>query len=941
MQEVGVRTKGFVLIASVLMWLAATPAYSVGKGGMKATVDKLASALMQTAADQFKAKQDSLGAATCIKVYDLDNSAYREYLIKAGEGFERYGAKETAKKAYETYLQKHGADPGVVVRLASLEYSENHYGRVVEILKQAPIVAFSQEHVCMMLAESHYALGQYDETAALLLQSKNQKTRRQLELLALASEKMGEYTGSLSYYDKLLALPPDKKRRQYDFHIALLYEELNQNDKAIRRYEQNLVEFPGDFPTYERLAALYLQMRDFPRAQQVLQKAVELPEAQPVLRKMLGQSLAAQGNRIAAINWYKQYLAQAPADSGAWCELGAVYFQEEHYQEAIDVLKKAVAVQPKNEECLITLGTCYTRTGDLAASAGPLEQARQINKYDVRVLSQLALCYRAQHDTQRLSGVLRDWSIAEPKNSKPKFELGDMFVGEQKYRDAIPLLESACGMDSANAEIHLSLAKSYEKTGNEANRLLHLKRAIACSPVNAEAMFEFGRFLSGRNQMELARPYFLKAVSMEPGNAVAQFEYGKVLKAVGQQDSACEHLSAALRADPLNTSYAILFAQASYATGRKEIALDYLRKALSRDSLNTELLQWAGILYKESGSVDTAKQLLLRAITLNKSCASCFKCLGDIYLANAEYDLAVKFYNQSLDIGTFSEAAALGLGASLFLSGDLDRAGMMFEKVLSENPKGEEALYRLCAVYIRSGMLDKAKELFGRVKDERNDGWIRLTEGEIAEAEGRPDAALLSFTAASTLMPDNPLAHAAVGRISLMNNNYEKAVEHFGNAIGRDPHNVDFLMGMGKAYEGLGQNQAAFDLYAEVARKAPRNPEVFYLLGHVLSKQNQHAESVAALMRGLELNPRNAQLYFGLGHEYRALSKFKESLAAYKKSVSNKIDEGRFLNAYKEMGNIYLYGIKDTARARDCYNKFIKAGGKDDKVVQLVNTLKG
>jgi tetratricopeptide (TPR) repeat protein len=94
-------------------------------------------------------------------------------------------------------------------------------------------------------------------------------------------------------------------------------------------------------------------------------------------------------------------------------------------------------------------------------------------------------------------------------------------------------------------------------------------------------------------------------------------------------------------------------------------------------------------------------------------------------------------------------------------------------------------------------------------------------------------------------------------------------------------------------------------------------------------------------MRGIALSPRDCRMYFCLGNEYQALSRFKEALDAYKKAVRNKNDGSRCSEAYKEMGNIYFNDIKDAPKARDCYAKYLKAGGKDEKIVEVVNSIKG
>jgi tetratricopeptide (TPR) repeat protein len=70
------------------------------------------------------------------------------------------------------------------------------------------------------------------------------------------------------------------------------------------------------------------------------------------------------------------------------------------------------------------------------------------------------------------------------------------------------------------------------------------------------------------------------------------------------------------------------------------------------------------------------------------------------------------------------------------------------------------------------------------------------------------------------------------------------------------------------------------------------------------------------------------------------MSKFKEAVDAFKKCVSNKIDEKRYADAYKNIGNIYFSDLKDQGKAKEFFNKYVKAGGKDAKVEELLKGMK-
>jgi tetratricopeptide (TPR) repeat protein len=907
---------------------------------MQATVDKAAAALMQTEQEEIRAGHDSAAGEACSQLYDLDNSKNIEWLVKAGDAFTRAGKNDRARTMYERYLDKKSSSPQVIAKLATVELARQNFARVVDLVKQIPQIVSSQESMVVIAAESYYAVGAFDEVLSLLPAIKLHKNRRGLELAAQSSEKMGDFKTALSLYEKLLPASAAAKRQELSFCIAALLEKMNAKDKAMKAYEANIAEYPSDLRSYERLTRLYMTDCQWRQAQVLLEKALALADARPYMARMLGQCLAAQANRLAAVNQYRHYLALVPGDSAAWCELGSVYYEQEHYSDAIEVLKKSVALMPKNAECLTLLGECLAKSGDIRGAVEPLEQSRVLAKSDIRVLSQLAECYKALNDRKKLMSVLKDWTAFDPRNGQAQCQLAEMYAKDGKWRDVIFTAENAFNIDSTNAQAHLLYAQACEKTMNENGRYIHLRKAYQYAPDNAEVLYELGAYYSGRNQIVAARPLLAKAISIDQMHAGAHFEYARLLKAGGERDSAYWHFNTAAQLDPFNITYLVQFAQAAYAMGKRDVAFDYIKKALSRDSMQFDVLQWAGIMYKDAGYADTAKALLLKAIVRNAHCASCDMYLADIYYDNGEYDLAVKFYTQSLSIGSYSEAASVKLGNALIMSGDFERARMMFEKIFSTNTKSEEVLYRLCSVCLRMGNIDKAKSLFTQYAGTRTGGWTHLTRGEIAEAEGRAPDALVSFTVASTLMPENPLAHAGVGRIELMKKEYDKAVESFGRALGNAPHNVDFLIGTGKAYEGIGQFSAAFDLYAEVARRSPRQPDVFGLMGRVLSLQQLHDQAIATFKRGLELNPKNAELAYGLGHELRVMMQFGDAIEAYKKSVRTRSDEKRFFSAYKDIGDIYFYDLKNPEKAKDYYKKYMKSGGKDEAVVSMVNGLK-
>jgi tetratricopeptide (TPR) repeat protein len=891
---------------------------------------------LQLAALLLKEQNDTAAAEASLKVFDFDHRLYKDHLSMAAQRYGAAGKNEKAKALYDKYLEEGFTNPLVNEELAALEFKNKNYKRVIE-LQNADIDNARPETV-LNCAESYCMLGQFDEALPRLssVLAKSPNNRKALELCALAHEKLGDDKNALAMQQKLVSLSSGSgKQKDYAFHVGQLFEDQNQKEKAIRTYEKNIRDYPDDIRNYKQASGLYMADRNWSGAQGLLEKALQVPDAPAALRKMLAQSLAAQGSRLNAIAQYKLYLSTIASDSSAWSELGAVSFEEEHYTEAKDALVKAIVFMPKNIECLQLLGSCYMKLKMQTEAVLSFEKAHAINKNNIRIMADLAECYRSVDDNKKEVSLLLEWVSVEPQNFKILKECGECLLRSQRAREAAGILENACSLDSTDARVHLLLARSYGKIGKQASIFEHLEKATRYDPNSGEIQFEMGKLLNERKQYSNAQPYLQKAIALDSLNAAAHFEYSCLLRAQKNYPKAYEHADFAARLEPYNNSYLMQQVQTAYLCGKKDVSLEIIKQLFAKNPNSLDIVQWAGLLYKECGSVDSAKLILEKAITMSSSCASCYKNLGDIYRGESNYEKAIKLYGQALAVGTFDEAAALGLGITLLYSGDENRARQMFEKILIENSKCDEALFWNCTVYLQTGKKDKAKELFSNLSADRKSGWIHCIQGEIFEADGKTDEALISFTVAANLMPENPVAYAGAGRIDLLKQHFDKAIENFGKALARDQQNVQYLLELGKAYEGLGQNEAALNLYMDVSAKPSNDPDVYLLLGRVFSKQQDHQKSVDALRKGLTYFPKNAQLYYSLAHEYRLLTQITEAVSAYKKAISNSKDE--YADAYRDLGDLYNNELKDPKEAKKFYQKYMKSGGKDEKVVQFVN----
>jgi tetratricopeptide (TPR) repeat protein len=791
----------------------------------------------------------------------------------------------------------------------------------------------------MLLAESYVAMSNYPEAMpllrkAVLLEPQN---RRAIELAAAAAVQLGDKPTTIDMYKKFLELPKSPEHAEYAFKVAQLYEQVRDRASAQTWYQTNIKNYPQDIRNYERRAQLCIDDKEWDCAQKTLEAGGALPTATPEIKRMLAALYERLNMHEKAIDQYANYLTNTPNDSAALLSTGTLYYNQRQYQKTVDLLKKAHSLMPQNFESAFMLADSYMKLGRTQEAIDAFLEARRIKSKDDRVLSSLAQCYTTLQDTKNLIPILREWLFLDESNVDVKTRLGKALLAVHNTSEGARLLESVSRERPDDVEVHRLLYKTYQSTGDEELFVSHLKSALATSEYKADLYYELGKYYLRKDRRAQAMEYLQKAVDADGRMNAARYEYAQMLRQTGNTLEAWNQASKCIELDPYNASYLLLHSQVAYQMNKKDEATESVLKSLKIDSTNADALAWAGFLGNDAKTTDQSRPMLQRAIKVNPNCALCYEYLGDAYQLEANYPLAAQNYEKSLGLRAYSEATSVKLAKCVLLSGQPEKAGLLFEKILGMNAGNDEALYWLSHVYVTLGRLAEAEKLPQTYKFAKKTGWLHLAQGEVYEKQGNINAALISFSVASRLIPDEPLMLAATGRMNLVKKEYEDAVQNFGKALGQDPHNPRYLLELGKAYEGLTDFASALALYDEVIRTNPQYTDVFYFAARALSRSGDHAKAIEMLTKGLQRLDGDLRLTLALAHEYRAIGQYPKAIKFFEQVAESGKPE--YVDGYRFVGMVYYDNLKEQSKAKKYFTKYVEAGGTDPKVKDLLATI--
>ncbi len=885
---------------------------------------------------QLKAGKDSVAAETYMDIAQFELDEYREYPAMAGKIFERLGHKEKAREAYNFYLGHRNVSEDINVRLARIEYENKNYEAVHRLLGNQMMKGSLSKEDNIILARSYMAMEEYRKALPLLERAIAEQPdfREAIEQAVDAAEHLEETQKTIELLKKYLALPRTQRHNDHAYRVGQLYLQLRDRKSARDQFAQNIVDYPNDIRNYEELAKLCTELREWDCAQQTLESAVKLPSATVKTKQMLAALYERLNMPDRAASQYEDYLTDAPNDSSALLSAGTLYYNRREYDQAIAYLKKAHSLMPQNFESAYMLGDSYLKQGKVQEATDAFLEARRIKSKDVRVLESLATCYKRLNDTRSLVPILREWLFLDGANVEVKKQLGMSLLQTHNTSEGCRLLESACRERPDDVETRRLLAKTYKDMGDEDAFIRHVKEALEHADSKADLHHELAQYYMRQKRMDLAQQYFQKAVDESPTLAPARFELAQIYRRAGNTLQAYKEAQKCVEHAPYDPTYLALYSQVAYQMNKPEVAMDAIMRAIEQDSTNAANLGWAGHLYNRLRQTDQAKVYLNRSIRLDPNGALCHEYLGDAYLFEGLYEKAAQHFEKSLAVRAYSEQTSLKLAKSVLLSGQPRKAGLLFEKILNMNRRNDEALYWLSHVFVTLGRIEDARKLPVKFGFTTKTGWLHLAQGEIYEAEGNINAALIAFTVASRLIPDEPLMLAATGRMHLAKREYEQAVVSFGKALGQDPHNPQYLLELGKAYEGLTDYSSAIDIYQEVIKTNPQLAEVHYLKARALSKSGDHSKSIEALLVAVSKAPNEHSYRMALGHEYRASSQHNKAIEAYEKITGNEGPDA--VDALRYIGITYYENLKETSKAKRYFERYVKAGGKDSQVQELL-----
>lgn len=268
---------------------------------------------------------------------------------------------------------------------------------------------------------------------------------------------------------------------------------------------------------------------------------------------------------------------------------------------------------------------------------------------------QEAMAAQDRGDLDHAELLLRELNAKHPGIFAVDESLGLLYVKQERFKKALPLLKSATAEQPNSDAAHANLGAAYFRLGQNKEALAEFQTAARLNPGNAATQQSLGRLLMEEHHPAQAAQAYAAAIKLDAGDSDLALDHAHALIEAGEPAAAVTELNAFSGAHQSATAQSLL-----------------------------------GDAEEKLGSYQKAAEYYARAVELDPSEANVW-ILGLEFLRHWTFDAAVREFKAGTRKFPASTRMKFGLGAAYFGNSQYADAIPVFADLLHSDPNN--ALY--------------------------------------------------------------------------------------------------------------------------------------------------------------------------------------------------------------------------------------------------------
>jgi Flp pilus assembly protein TadD len=414
-----------------------------------------------------------------------------------------------------------------------------------------------------------------------------------LELLAVL-QKEDKKTDKTAFVYEVLEELASKKPDQATVYFlqALLAVQMDNKVLAEKKVQQALVVQPNWNNALIFQAQMAVFDDDLNKAKAILKKAALNAPTDEKIKKILAQVLIKASDYTAAAEVYQDIVATNPKDVESQFAYGLVLLQLDKDDQAEAIFKQLLEDSQWHYQASFYLGKIEEKHDNVQKALAWFDKVSDGAFVFESSLSAVVLLAK----NKQFDAASSRLDLLETKFPSQKLRVilvkSELYSQQKRYADAFKLLSAALIEAPDEKDLLYTHALMAERVGRLDILERDLKKLLAKSPDNAEALNALGYTLVGNpSRYAEAEKYLQQALKLQPNEAVIMDSYGWLQFKMGRPLKALDYLQRAY-AKQKESEIAAHLAEVLWALDRKNEAEQVFNEALKEAPDDENLLDF-------------------------------------------------------------------------------------------------------------------------------------------------------------------------------------------------------------------------------------------------------------------------------------------------------------------------------------------------------------
>ena len=480
------------------------------------------------------------------------------------------------------------------------------------------------------------------------------------------------------------------------------------------------------------------------------------------------------------------------------------------YKQAIEMLYKAIAIEPDNTDIMLQLGELYYLLENYPRAIQYGEQIISKDSGNLSALTLLKNVYLKQNEFYLAKEITEKIYSKEP--TEDNLEILINIYGKLELFNEI---DNRINEIEKSEKCLLSYAKNLYNSSKIEKAYETVHKILEINPDNEDAVILKGKILFDRNETEKAKEIFSKFDKYTQNPEVLNYQGLFALEEMRFTD-AIKLFSKAVNLDKKNSLYSYNLGNAYFFNGWYKEAVNAYKEAIILNPENTDYRYSLAYMYYEHEEYDKSYKEVEYILNINNNHSNT-KVLKALLLSRkGEFLEAEKILLSNIQSGFEDEFTLSSLAKIELELGKIDNAEKYMLSAIEKSPDNVELRLDLGEIYIKEKQYSKAIDIAKRINfDSPNfvDGYIL---GAKASFENNMYEEAKQFAQNALSLDINcSQGYYYLALVRKFENDLEEAIECMKRAIMHDLSNPKYYAEMADLYKLSGDNKSAFEYIKE------------------------------------------------------------------------------------------------------------------------------